>query len=385
MLFGNTFVHISGRDYMKKVLFLIPNLAHGGAERVLVNLANNLDRCKYDVTVQTLFDVGVNRQYLQPRVHYIPGAKKQFKGNTTLMKLFSPKRLYRHIVKGNYDILVSYLEGPTSRILAGCNDASIKKVAWVHIELPTPKLAAIGFRSPREALRLYDTYDRLVAVASSVREVFCGALPVHTPIDVLYNTNETEKIADLSKKEPNDPMFPNGGIRICSVAKLVSPKGYDRLLNVHKRLLDEGLVHSIYIIGIGEEQRNLEAQAIKLGVEQSFHMIGFRDNPYQYVSHCDLYVCSSRREGFSTAVTEALIVGTPVVSTDCSGARELLGEHNEYGLVVENSEEGIYQGMKKMLSDPALLSHYRQQAILRGKRFSREETVQAVERMLDSL
>ena len=84
-------------------------------------------------------------------------------------------------------------------------------------------------------------------------------------------------------------------------------------------------------------------------------------------------------------MTEALIVGTPVVSTDCSGARELLGENNEYGLVVENSEEGIYQGMKKMLSDPALLSHYRQQAILRGKRFSREETVQAVERMLDSL
>ena len=84
-------------------------------------------------------------------------------------------------------------------------------------------------------------------------------------------------------------------------------------------------------------------------------------------------------------MTEALIVGTPVVSTDCSGARELLGEHNEYGLVVENSEEGIYQGMKKMLSDPTLLAHYRQQAILRGKRFSREETVQAVERMLDSL
>lgn len=370
---------------MKKILFLIPNLAHGGAERVLVNLANNLDRCKYDVTVQTLFDVGVNRQYLQPHVRYIPGAKKQFRGNTMLMKVFSPERLYRCIVREKYDILVSYLEGPTSRILAGCHDAGVKKAAWIHIELPTPKQAAIGFRTPKEALRLYDTYDRLVAVAASVRQVFTDALPVHTPIDVLYNTNETEKITALAKQEPDDPMFPNGGIRICSVAKLMPTKGYDRLLNAHKRLLDEGLMHSIYIIGIGEEQKPLESQAVKLGVEKSFHMIGFRDNPYQYVSRCDLYVCSSRREGFSTAVTEALIVGTPVVSTDCSGARELLGEHDEYGLVVENSEEGIYQGMKKMLSDPALLAHYRQQAILRGKRFSREETVQAVERMLDSL
>ncbi len=370
---------------MKRILFLIPNLAHGGAERVLVNLANNLDRRKYDVTVQTLFDVGVNRQYLQPHVHYIPGAKKQFRGNTTLMKLFSPERLYRSVIKGNYDILVSYLEGPTSRIIAGCHDPNVKKAAWLHIELPTPKQAAIGFRSPKEALRLYDTYDRLVAVASSVRGVFLKSLPVHTRIDVLYNTNETEKIIRLSKEEPNDPMFPDGGVRICSVAKLVEPKGYDRLLNAHKRLLDEGFSHSIYLIGIGEDQKKLEAQARALGVEGSFHMIGFRDNPYQYVSRCDLYVCSSRREGFSTAVTESLIVGTPVVSTDCSGARELLGENDEYGLVVDNSEEGIYNGMKKMLSDTALLEHYKQQAILRGKRFSREQTVEAAERMLESL
>ena len=66
----------------KKVLFLIPNLAHGGAERVLVNLANNLDKNKFEVTIQTLFDVGVNRQYINQGVWYIPGYKKQFPGNS---------------------------------------------------------------------------------------------------------------------------------------------------------------------------------------------------------------------------------------------------------------------------------------------------------------
>lgn len=370
---------------MKKILFLIPNLAHGGAERVLVNLANNLDTTKYEVTVQTLFDVGVNRQYLQPHIHYISGRRWQFRGNTTLMKFFSPEYLFHRVVHGDYDILVSYLEGPTSRIIAGCQAPHAKKIAWLHIELPTAKEAAIGFRSPEEALRLYNTYDRMVAVAESVRHVFLNALPVHTPIDVLYNTNETEKIMSLAQNEPDDLLFSQDDFRVCSVAKLVSPKGFDRLLKVHKRLLNEGMTHSIYLIGIGEERKKLEAMARSLGVEDSFHMIGFRDNPYQYVARCDLYVCSSRREGFSTAVTEALIVGTPVVSTDCSGARELLGKHNEYGLVVENSEEGIYQGMKRMLSDPELLAHYRQQAALRGKAFSREETVKAVERMLDNL
>lgn len=369
----------------KKLLFLIPNLAHGGAERVLVNLANNLDSHKYDVTVQTLFNVGVNRQYLQPHVHYVPGYKKHIRGTTTLMKLFSPRLLYKFWIKGNYDVLISYLEGPTSRIIAGCPDPEKKKIAWLHIELNTPKQAAIGFRSPAEAQKYYNTYDRLVAVAGSVKDRFLQSLPVMTPIHVLYNTNETGQIVEKAKMLPEDPAFCEDGIRICSVAKLMPTKGFDRLLTVHKRLLDEGLHHTVYILGIGEEEEKLRQKIREYGVEDSFILLGFRDNPYQYVSRCDLYVCSSRREGFSTAVTEALIVGTPVVSTDCSGARELLGENNEYGIVVENSEDGIYEGMKKMLSEPETLAHYRRMAGERGKYFSKEKTVQAVEEMLDLL
>ena len=101
----------------KKVLFLIPNLSHGGAERVLVNLVNNLDQDKFDVTLQTLFDVGVNKQYLLPHVRYIGGWKKQPRGMTQLMKFCSTKFLYNSVVKERYDIVVSYLEGPTARVL----------------------------------------------------------------------------------------------------------------------------------------------------------------------------------------------------------------------------------------------------------------------------
>lgn len=370
---------------MRKILFLIPNLAHGGAEKVLVNLVNNLDQNKFDVTVQTLFDVGVNRQYLKPHVHYIPGAKKQFRGNTTLMKFFSPEKLYKSVIHGTYDILVSYLEGPTSRIIAGCHEPDTKKVAWVHIELPTAKQAAIGFRSPAEAIKLYDTFDRLVAVADSVKQTFEKSLYINTPLEVLYNTNETEKIKKLAEESVSDVEFECEGVKICSVAKIVHPKGFDRLLSVHKRLLDEGLEHTVFLLGIGEDRERLETEAKKLGVSDTFRFLGFKDNPYKYVRNCDLYVCSSRREGFSTAVTESLIIGTPVVSTDCSGARELLGEHDEYGIVVENSGEGIYKGVKRMLTEPQLIDYYRKKSAIRGEKFSREETVAAVERMFDAL
>lgn len=370
----------------RKIIFLIPNLKHGGAEKVLINLVNNLEQEKYDITVQTLFDVGVHKKGLKPYIHYKSFLKKEFRGNTILFKCFSPEFWWRRIVKEQYDIAVSYLEGPTARILNGCNDMTTKTVSWLHIELNTPQLAAQGFRGVDEAKAAYENFDRIIAVSHNVKECFINNLRVKHPIDILYNTNETEIIQKKAKATIDDKRFAVGDVPcVCSVAKLMKTKGYDRLLEVHKRLLEEGVAHRVFILGIGEEQKYLESKIKEYGLTESFILLGFHENPYQYVSRCDLYVCSSRREGFSTAVTEALIVGTPVVSTDCSGAKELLGKFDEYGIVVENSTEGIYQGMKKMLTDSVLLAHYKEQATIRGSYFSREKTVKAVEEMLDSL
>jgi len=369
----------------KKLLFLIPNLKHGGAEKVLVNLVNNLNPEKYDITVQTLFDEGVHRDALKDHVRYIPGMKYQFRGNSHFLKLFSPEFLYRHFVRGEYDVVISYLEGPTARIVSGCRAEKTKKVCWIHTEMDSPEVAMIGFRSILEAQQRYNRFDRIIGVSQRVCQAINTSAALAGKATVLYNTNETDFILNEAKREPDCTEFLSDGLSVCTVGKLIQVKAFDRLLNVHKLLLDEGLKHHIYILGIGEEQTALEQQMKKLGIEDSVTLLGFQKNPYQYVSRCDLYVCSSHREGFSTAVTESLIVGTPVVSTNCSGAKELLGEHDEYGIVVENSEEGIYQGMKRMLSDPELLAHYKKQAKLRGSFFSRTETVRAVEEMLDSL
>ena len=369
----------------KKILFLIPNLKHGGAEKVLVNLVNNLNPEKYDITVQTLFDEGVHRDSLKSHIRYVPGMKYQFRGNTHLLQLFSPQFLYSHVIQEDYDVVISYLEGSTARIVAGCTAERTKKLCWIHTEISSPKLLSTAFRSTAEAIQLYNVFDGIIAVSQRVGQAMNQLAQLQRTAQVLYNTNETEAIQAAAKEEPDYTEFATDTLSVCSVGKLISVKGFDRLLNVHKRLLDEGLHHHIYILGIGEEQSALEQQMKKLGIEDSVTLLGFQKNPYQYVSRCDLYICSSHREGFSTAVTESLIVGTPVVSTNCSGAKELLGEHDEYGIVVDNSEEGIYQGMKRMLSDPELLDYYKKQAKLRGSFFSRTETVRAVEEMLDNL
>ncbi|MFR6463106.1 MAG: hypothetical protein ACLUP6_11645 [Anaerostipes hadrus] len=115
-----------------RVLFLIHDLMHGGAEKVLLNLVNNMDHEKFDITVQTLFDVGVNKQFLSDKVHYKTCYKKMFRGNTKYFKLFSPEKLYRKYIKDDYDILVAYLEGSCTRIISGCPDKNKVKITWRH-------------------------------------------------------------------------------------------------------------------------------------------------------------------------------------------------------------------------------------------------------------
>lgn len=370
---------------MTKVLFLIPNLAHGGAEKVLVNLANNMNKTKFDVTVQTLFDVGVNRQYLNSDVKYIGGFKRMPRGNTYVMKLFSPEKLYKHFIRDNYDIIVSYLEGPTARILSGCTNTNTKLVSWIHIEQHTKELASKSFRSYKEALDCYSKFDRTVCVSDTVKDDFESIFDTKKPVEVLYNTNESEKIKKLSDEKADDVDFSKDTINIISVAKIVPSKGYDRLMKIHKKLIEENIKSHIYILGIGEEKEKYEKYLAENNLTDTFTFLGYRDNPYKYVKKADLYVCSSRREGFSTAVTEALIVGTPVVSTNCSGAYELLGKNNEYGIVTENDEDALYEGIKKMLTTPNLLEAYAAKAKERGKAFSTEKTVKAVEEMLLSI
>ena len=106
----------------KKILFLIPTLGHGGAEKVLVNLVNNLDKSKFDITVQTIFDDGVNKDFLKKHIRYIYTMKKTFRGFSHLLKLFTTKQLHRMLIKETYDIEVAFLEAVCTRIISGCNN-----------------------------------------------------------------------------------------------------------------------------------------------------------------------------------------------------------------------------------------------------------------------
>ncbi len=370
---------------MKKILFFIPNLSVGGAEKVLVNLVNNLDRAKFDITVQTLFGGGVNERFLKKDITYKSCFKKTFKGNSQILKLFKPETLYKRFITERYDIIISYLEGPTARIVAGCKDINTKKICWIHCRFDSQRTAQTGFRNFAEAKEIYSRFDNIVCVSEWVKNYFCQTMDYCGNIEVLYNTNETKEVYQKSLESVEDVVFDKDCFNICSVGKIAPIKGFDRLARIHKRLIDDGIKNKVYILGEGEQKSEIKSYLKANNLEESFILLGYHTNPYKYVSKCDLFVCSSISEGFSTAATEALIVGTPVCTVEVSGMREMLGEHNEYGVITDNNEDALYEGVKSLLTKPEQLTYYKKQAQIRGKYFSTENTVKAVEDMFNRI
>ena len=363
---------------MIKILFLIHDLGQGGAEKVLVNLVNNMDRTKFDITVMSLFGGGVNEQFLKPEIRYLTVFKKSIPGNSKIMKLLSPQMLHQLFIKEKYDIEVSYLEGPTARIISGCGNSETKTICWIHSNHFSQKEVTASFRSLGETQKCYKSFDKIVCVSKFMRENFCHWIPVREKCDVLYNTVDSDRIRSEAKAETPE-LIEDGAIRIIATGSLKEIKGFDRLLRIAKRLVEDGENIHLYILGKGPLRDQLNNYILDNALQEKVTLLGYQINPYRFVEKCDLFVCSSHSEGFSTAATEALILGTAVCTVDVSGMREMLGENNEYGIIVNNDEDSLYHAIKQLVRDRGLMEHYRGMAKQRGNSFCKEETVSLVE------
>lgn len=242
-----------------------------------------------------------------------------------------------------------------------------------------------SFRSIREATECYNIFKKIICVSETVKEDFQKALHITSPTEVLYNTNESEKIIAASKEEVENINFLKEEVKLIGVGKLLKNKGFDRVLRITKKLVKEGYPVHTYILGEGPEKESLQSYVNANQLQKHITLLGYQLNPYKYISKCDLFICASLAEGFSTAATEALILGVPVCTVEVSGMKEMLGEHNEYGIVTDNKDECLYEGIRGLLDSPDRLQYYTHQAEIRGKDFNTQNTVIAVENMLESL
>jgi glycosyltransferase involved in cell wall biosynthesis len=364
-----------------KILFFIEEIRAGGAEKVLCDLVNSMDQNRFEITVQTLWKANA-AQFLDPGIRY----RSCYAGKTTVNKYRSRLEAaagltYPLHIKDDYDIEVAYLECGPTKILGSSTNKRAKKLAWVHCDLELKMSDPQAFAE--KAARWYETYDRVVCVSQNVKESFDRLFGIPEKTLVLYNTVDDEAIR--AKSEAKLPELPaKRRLTAVTLGRLTYQKAYDRLLRIHKHLIDEGLACDLWILGEGEDRPAMESFIAENNLSDSVRLFGYCDNPYPFIKCADLLVCSSRYEGFSTFVTEGLILGKAIVTTDCTGMRELLG-NSEYGLIMDNSEDALLDGMRRMLTEDALRAQYAALAAKRGVDFSKRSLTSAAEALFDSL
>lgn len=364
---------------MIKVLFFIEELSSGGAEKVLCNLVNHMDLTRFDVTVQTLWQFDAAK-YLRPEIRYRYCYPNRARLNRYRMRLEAAAGLtYPLHIKGKYDVEIAYLEFGSTKILSHSTNRRAKKIAWVHSDL-TQKIGGQA-DTIRKLSKQYAAFERIVCVSQSAKDSFVSLFGREDDVAVLYNTVDDEDVREKAKQPPAAPVEKRR-LTVAAVGRLSAEKQYDMLLRIHKQLLDEGLVHDLWIVGEGDQRALLEAYISENKLSDSVTLFGFQSNPYPYMVAADLLVCSSRYEGLSTFVTEGLILGKPIVTTECSGMRELLGD-SEYGMITENSENALLGGMRKMLSSQSTRAYYFGAAMARGRAFSADRLANLTEQFFE--
>ena len=233
-------------------------------------------------------------------------------------------------------------------------DLKSKMIAWIHTELiDNPWPVELGvYKNIEEEKIAYSSYDKIVCVSQTAKDSFCKLYGNKERTITIYNPIDVDDIRQKAGEKINRN---NQTIHLISVGRLVPQKGYDRLLNAVKRLHEEGYSFKLTILGEGTERNLLEEFISSNDMHSYVSLPGFVDNPYHEIAVSDIFVCSSRAEGFSLVIAEAMVLGIPVISTYCSGPNELL-EEGQCGMLVENSENGIYQGLKIVLQHKEQLS-----------------------------
>ena len=373
---------------MKNILFFIESLSGGGAEKVLVTLLNHIDYSKFRITLLTLVDTGdLKKEINLSNIDY----HTIFKQSSNPYRLFWYRIKYKLIYnilpirivnkwiipQKGIDTYIAFTEGFCTKILS----CSFKqKYAWVHCDLRTlPWTINEGiYKSKEEEKKIYQKYKKVVCVSNSVKEIMEKEYGIKKT-QTIYNPIDLKDI--INKSNHSNNIVVSDGVNLISIGRLVPAKGYDLLIPVISKLIKEGVNVHLYILGSGPEQKKLENIIATEGIYDNIHLLGFQNNPYSIMKKMDLFVCSSRSEGYSLVIAEALTLGLPVISMNCSGPKELL-DNNEYGKLCNNYEE-LYQVLKVAITDKGFYNELKTKAIKRKDFFELKKTIEKIENLLN--
>ena len=391
---------------MKEILFVIPTISCGGAEKGLIQLLKNLDYKKYKVDLM-LFrnddmyylneipkEVNIIENDSETKLAF-DHVKRLIKSplflkkinvviyrvyETAIMKLrkifrinsfyYNWKRLKKYVpnLQKKYDIAIGYLSGNSIYYVVDKVNAS-KKIGFFRTDFIKG-----GFDVKYDEL-YFKKLDCLFTVSDDLTKEIRELMPdIAKNVKTMYNIIDVEDIKNKARENIDfDKKYK--GIKLVSVGNLRYVKGYDLAIESSAILKEKGYDFKWYIVGEGKERNNLEKKIKKYNLEDYFILLGVKKNPYAYIKQADIYIQLSRFEGLSTTIREAKALAKPIIITDCDGMKNQI-KNETTGLITDYNPKNIAETIARLIDNKNERSRFESNLL-------NEENVTSKEKLLE--
>ena len=366
----------------KKILILIPSLEFGGgAERFASLIATRLSKI-YNVKVLTFFDstnlYSFKGEYISLKENI--GLRNNIYKSFKINEFFRLFKIYKHISLNSPDIILSFIDFANFPVIITKFLFRIKIPLIIAIRC-NPKIVYKNSNQHANFLikRLYNSnlVDRIVLVSKELQDIMEEDYQIRKDkMITLYNGIEIEKIREKKDKIIHDykEIFNNTKIiKFITVGRLHDDKGHDYLIEAFCKVRKEIKSSKLIIIGDGPLKHELETTIKRKGIENEIILLGLKKNPFKYLAKSDIFILSSKNEGFPNVLIEALACGLPIISTNCkTGPNEIL-EGGTYGLLVNVMDsENMAEKMIYLAKNKELMKKYSQKSLIRADFFNFE-------------
>lgn len=358
----------------KKILFLIPSLVGGGAERTLINLLQKIDYSIYDIDLAVVSCNGIYINQIPKEVNVIGLFQNDFLVRVLayLQKKMGFRFLFQQRIKSkvrsNYDVGISFLDGNFTDLLFFAPNLK-KKVSWVHSSYKSNSNFYRFYQNETYRTKLirerYGKLDEIIFVSQDAMDEFIEVFGTFPRMKVIYNLIDSKAVLAKSQKENHAK---NEKFQFLALGSLITVKGFDRLIRAAGIVKKKGYDFNLQIAGKGTEEVALANLIRENNLQDSIQLIGFFPNPYPLLKGCDVFIMSSVSEALPTVLCEAMILGKPTLVTNCSGCREIV-DHEQFGLMAEQNDESLAEKMIQYLTIPILRIHYQTKSLERAKLF----------------
>lgn len=330
----------------KKIMFFLYSLSGGGAERTVINIINNLNHSNFEVLL--VLGTDKNNDYINLlnkniRIRYLNSSKLRY----CILKLS------RYIKEEEPDLIFSTINANNVVVLLA-RILSFKNIPTIVREASHRTQSGSVTIINKVATRfLYNHFaQKIIALSYGVKGDLVKNFQIkESKIDVIYNPVEVKEIKRLSNEKVKDVDKKGNEKLLIAVGRLVEAKNFNMLLKAFKRILQK--VNSrLIILGKGPKEEALKHLTKELGIEKKVSFLGFKHNPYKYMRLADVFILSSKWEGFSHVIVEAMATGTPVISTDCkSGPGEIIKDDYYGKLVPVSDDKKLAEATIELLKD----------------------------------